>query len=1337
MQTLDIRLLNNLKRKLSATNLQSIYLNALPEKYLNRLDLGDLNLLTEGMSKTFLDCLLTKDEWSFVIEPDLIKQIDGKHTTKVLSRLSAITIENEDHFEEHGRKTFGFGYPILLIRDPQDASKIIKAPLIIWSLDIERNFNEESQWIIKRKDNFAVITNAGLTSFLHNQAGITLESLYDQLLEDSILDKDELAEMVFIHMKQLNQNISDRTQGLFRKVIDGDISLFKTEKEINALPLDNPQILWSGVFGLFRSQKAGIVSDIEHFINNIEQLKPLVEQEPNPEDPGKSSFMKHSFTLQKTDPCQQHILHSLDKGNNLIVQGPPGTGKSQTLTSIIANTLSNAGTCLVVCEKKSALDIIYKNLQAIGFEELAIVIEDEYRDRFAVINSVLERSKHQHPPYRVTATFIRLLKSCASHVERLQAYHNKLLKPLSGELKWANVVGQFLSNNKTYGKSILTGNLKEHQFEFTSTEFEEIISILPEGEALFKKLGTLKHPMNALHDRFFLQANATQVESDTMKALENISYVVQSAQRDILTYLFEYEQLLDQHFSDVYLAKMNLTDRIIDIIEGGLAQNKYYFNKNSGFYRKLMKRISDKYKKLDSEKTDVLETYFKLQRLHRQYGYFDFQFMDTSDTNKFEYNNLLEHINNYKLQVYDWYEARNTTIQKLVKKLGPGKIYKYVSFDKKVAEVSKNLDKFEQNFASSKVFKIEFKFVTRNIRKRLTQVEDLDQNLKKLKEEFDNFSDYHALKFFSLTLNKQQQYAFQGLAKAEVKDWEAIFSSWYLNALLAHHEDAFVPDDKSYNICRTNFGKEHDNFQKMLTTHTLKYWRGKQTQTVHTFQKEKAPVNLNSLYNTRSDNSAKRTPLRTVINTSSEVFTSFYPVILVSPEVCSSILPLKPNLFDVVIFDEASQLTLEDTFCALIRGKYKIISGDSLQLPPPGRMEAHSEVKTDNTLILDDEYLDVSDLEDEHINYLSNSESLLEYSLADSTYHESFLELHYRSRHPYLIDFSNAAFYNNRLTAFPAEKNYIPIEFIEVGGCYDNYCNVDEASAIIACLLKLAEENNPCPSVAIATFNLHQRNLISEQIQQTSVRDPLACKKIELLRQNGLIVKNLDNIQGEERDIVLISTTFGLNKNGSMSENYGPVSHQYGYKFLNVIVTRARQKVCVFNSIPSQHYESYEDEITKNGNIGKGILYAYLCYAKAVSNQDNKRRKDILKLLYKYCDKKVVTQLYKTNDTLFEKQVISFLKNELPNLKIKTRYQHEGINLPIAIFNEHGEVIIAFCFDVYHEKYSEEAYVWDIFQEEYLHNQGITYHRIWSKEWWKDLNQAQQKLLVQIRDIIG
>jgi hypothetical protein len=1340
MQNLDIRFLNNLKDKLSADNLRSIYLNALPKRYLTRLDLADFDVLQEGKAKSFLEFLFTQARFDFPITFPINGDINNKEEEKIIRRLSSITIENNDHYADHGTKTFGFGYPIILLKDPNNPNNIIKAPLIIWSLDIEREFNSKNQWVIRKKEHFSVMTNTILATFLRNHANIVLQPMYDQMLEDSILDKDELAAMAQLHMQQLNPNISDRTQSLFRKVLDGEVSPIKTEKEIAALPLDNPAILWSGVFGLFRSQKDSIIKDLDFFAANINQLQPLVEQNPNPSEPNRSAFMKHSFTMLETDPSQQHLLHQLSQGKNVVIQGPPGTGKSQTLTGIIANTISNAGTCLIVSEKKNALDIIYNTLKKMGLEELCTIVEDVYRDRPALVNSVRERATLLQQAYRVSPSFIQLLQSCTAHVERLQGFHKKLQKPLSGDDTWTDLVGRYLDSNRQNDKGLLVGLLKTSDFKFTPREFEDILSILPEGEGLFKQLGTLNHPLNALDDRFFRQANALQVEAETQKALDNVCFVVQSAQRDAFSYLFEYEQLLEKHFSNVYLAKMKLADQAMDIIEGGLAQSKYYFNKNGGLYRKFMKNVSDKYKKLETEKVEVLESFLKLQKVHAQYAYFKHQFMDVSDHSKLEFQKLLDHIVDYKLKVYDWFEGRAPFIQQVVKDLGPGKIYKYVSFDKRVTEITKNLNTFENNFATSNVFKVQFQFVTKNIRKRLTQIEALDENLQKLKEEFDNFTAYHALKFFWLKLDQGQQTTLHGLSKANPKDWTGTFTSWYLSNFLAHHDDKFIPEENSYANNRNGYLKELNSLQGTLVNHTLKYWRGKQSQTIQEFHKNKAPLTLSGLYNTAGNQYSARTPLRTIIETAPELFTSFFPVLMVSPAVCSKILPLHPGMFDVVLFDEASQLNLEESYSALVRGKYKIIAGDSHQMPPPDSFDNYYSSKNQQDFVMDDEYWkEQQNVLNNNIDYLTNSPSLLDYALSTGTYQECFLEVHYRSKHPYLIDFSNAAFYGNRLTPLPLkEANYIPIEFKEINGTYTNYSNQTEAKAIIDYLLALITDSKPCPSVGIATFNLHQRNLILEEIQQLALQNPEAKTKFQFLFENGLFVKSLENIQGDERDILIISTTFGLREDGSMPQNWGPINGQEGYKLLNVAVTRAKQKVCIFNSIPSLYYQTYSQEIQKNGNTGKGILYAYLAYANAVQQEDETTRTAILDLLYNHSYKKTVDDfLYNGKVNLFEQEVLNFLNLEFPNLRIEANYQHAGFALPIAILDNQNQVRLAFYYDIYHDKYSEEAYAWDLFHEQYLHQMGIACYRIWSKEWWKNTPQAQQKLVIQIRDVIG
>lgn len=1333
MQKLDIRFLQNLKEKLAANNRRSIYLNALPNRYLTRLDLADLELLQQGATRGFLDILFSKATFSFPIA--LSNSNPQEKEWNIVRRLNAMTIENEDHYTEHGNKTFGLGFPILVFKDAKNPSKIIKAPLLIWSLDLERDFKQDNQWVIKREENFSVVTNPVLAGYLRQNNDLLLQPMYDQMLSDNILDKNELASVAHAYIKLFNPNISERTQELFRQVLNEEILSIKTDQEIENLPLDSPAILWSGVFGLFRNQKESIIKDLDYFINNIHQLQPLVEQEPNPSDPKKSSFMKHIFAMLETDPSQQQLLQELHKGKNLIVQGAPGTGKSQTLTGIIANAISNAGTCLVVCEKKTALDVIYNNLKKMGLQELAIMVEDVHRDRSALVESVLNRAQQQHQPYRVSPSFIRMLQNCLEQVNRLQTFNKKMSKPLSGNQTWTDIVGQFLDKNQNNEKEQLAKLLKNQQFDYNSAELEEILAILPEGEMLFQKLGTLQHPLNAINDRFFKQANATQVESDIKNALDTVCGVVHIAQRDAFTYLFEYEELLEKHFSEVYVNKMKFVEDILELIQQGLTESKYHFNKNTGLFRNLVKRFSNKAQKLEEEKVDILETFLHLQKYHAQYDYFKYQFMDTSDKSKLEFTKLMEHVNDYKTKVYEWHEGRGMFLQQLIKDLGPGKIYKYASFDRKVSEITRNLDIFEKSFTDSKVFKVDFQFASKTIRKRLTQIEELDQNLQKLKEEFDDFTNYHALKFFWLSLNSKQQAAVQALGQLKPKDWAGAFSAWYLNALLAHHEDQFVPDEKNYTTTRNVLLKELTALQELLIGHTLQYWRGKQTQAVQAFHQKKAPLTLHSLYNNRPHNGQVHS-LRKIIETSPEILTSFFPVLLVSPNVCASILPLYPGMFDVVVFDEASQLNLEDTFGALVRGKYKIIAGDSLQLPPHDSFQSHYKNSTQD-LVIDDEFWDSNDVVNSALNYLSNSDSLLDYALTAGSYQECFLKLHYRSQHPYLIDFSNAAFYGNRLVAFTAAQEESPIELKEVAGVYDNYTNQQEAQEIINYLLELVGQKTPCPSVAVVTFNLQQRNLILEQIHQKTVQDPAIGNKFQILFSNGLIIKNLENIQGEERDILLLSSTFGLQKDGFLPKDFGPIHHQDGYKLLNVIITRAKQKVVVFNSIPAMYYQNYESDILKNGNTGSGILYAYLAYAQAISNKDDKKRQAILDLLYQQCKKKPVSDFsYAAKRNFFEQHIFKFLKQFFPTLHIEINYPFTGIELPIAILNNEKQVVAAFYHDISYKETSENAYAWDLFHEEYLQKMGIACHRIWSKEWWENLNQAQQKLTELVKAVI-
>ncbi|MBL4649713.1 MAG: DUF4011 domain-containing protein, partial [Aureispira sp.] len=492
----NLRFLNNLKQKLTTGNRGSIYLNALPERYLSRLDLEDLNTLRPNSAEDFIDLLTTKSAFNFSLSTDRIIEQESEKTAlnTIFRRLTVLAIENNDHFAEQGVQTFGFGFPILLYKDPKDPSRVIKAPLFIWYLDIERSFKRANEWILTRQEDFPIIHNLVLSAFLRNNASVQLTPIDEQLLADAILDKEEIADLVYKQLTQLNPHNSANLKQSFRQALDQPIQGIPSKQQLEQRPLNQAHILWSGIFGLFKSQKESIINDLDYFMTNIEALQQKIEQKKQ-----QTQIMEHCLAAVDLDPSQQRLLHVLEKGNNLVIQGPPGTGKSQTLTGIISNVLANKGTCLVVCEKKTALEVVQQNLANIGLGELTAIIEDVYRDRQEVVHSVRERAQKQHGNYKVYPSYLKLLKNCLAEIEQLQALHKNQLQPLLEDYTWADLVNQFLDANELANKQALEVHLKLEDFSFDTNELEHILDCFEQAKIILRPIQTLDQPFNAIH----------------------------------------------------------------------------------------------------------------------------------------------------------------------------------------------------------------------------------------------------------------------------------------------------------------------------------------------------------------------------------------------------------------------------------------------------------------------------------------------------------------------------------------------------------------------------------------------------------------------------------------------------------------------------------------------------------------------------------------------------------------------------------------------------------------------------------------------------------------------
>ncbi len=1176
--------LDNLIRKLKTGNLRSKHLNAISEN-LGQLDVYDLSNINQSLHLKFLNRLLTKRvfNFSFSIDP---KQIEKKDSilSKIIRKLDFIIYNYQDEFLEFGTKSFAFGYPLLIKRDPLKPEKVLKAPLLIWYLNIERDLSKSLTWKLSRNENHPVVFNELLHSQLKSSDKIDLDTILEHLEKD-IIDETTLLNIC---------------KGVLEKI---GAAPMNQDTEVKILPCPNknsiqkiteyaPCIRWSGIFGLFKTPKQSIIKDLE-------LLKTFSFKKENREE--KDSCFEEIYATVKIDPSQEHVLNSLKTHDQILIQGPPGTGKSQTLTAIISNALYNQKSCLIVCEKKTALDVIFKNLKTINLDQLCIVIEDTNKDRTDVVRhvrSILEEKE-------ITGFKNYRFKEIKERVSNLKHSINNQLNKTNivffGDDNWIDLVCRFKNiahkPDETLVKIIIS------LFKLNFEEYKSLLKIIEEVKENFSPFGLQQNPFKNIN-----HSTLNKIEEDK-KALKDFI----------------------KNTKDQYTVLNKLVPNIkVGLLEFG--EKFFKTNRSERIKTFLFSLVNSKYKRLKSLREEFI---------------YDYQILKTKEGNYFDIH----------LPDLD------------------------------------NLDSINQLIST--------------LQSQLKECEKIQKNKRALKP----YLEWNA---FLNTLSKKHQKVFNIITKYNLEFWEPHIKSSYLYTVIQNYADK--------NNLRNCLEKDIDELlsleeemRTLLSSKTLNTWSNKQTQTLS----KRSIKFIKSLYNFRKNKVyGRRNTLRAIVNKDPLLFKTTFPVLLTNPTVASAILPLQDNLYDVIIFDEASQLRLEDTYASLLRGKKKIISGDKHQMPPSNYFQSSVSLdfkeELSNDLAID--------------NFLSDSESLLEYA-SDLNFKPVFLDFHYRSKHPSLIKFSNNAFYGQRLSPMPPsiKHNTSPFKFYQVDGIYKkDGTNIEEAKAIIESLKMIElKQNEKIPSIGIATFNVKQRNLVWSLLINEVQKSTLFSQKISKLIQSGLFVKNLENIQGDERDIIMISTTYGLTEDGKFRQNFGPISRKKGYKLLNVIITRAKEYIEIYTSIPTNYYENYIDAIENKGS-SKGFFYAYLAYAKAIVNNNQEKARQILQLLM-LNGKEKHTANTKGSMSMFMQEVFKIISS-LKDVKIQPFYTHGGFTIDFAIFRN-NTLIGAIETDNKKEYRKKEAYRWLLFSKTTLKASHLPIYRVYSYKWWLDWNKESKELL--------
>ncbi len=433
---------------------------------------------------------------------------------------------------------------------------------------------------------------------------------------------------------------------------------------------------------------------------------------------------------------------------------------------------------------------------------------------------------------------------------------------------------------------------------------------------------------------------------------------------------------------------------------------------------------------------------------------------------------------------------------------------------------------------------------------------------------------------------------------------------------------------------------------------------------------------------------------------------------LLTPEVVSEIMPLELGLFDLLIFDEASQMYIEKGVPSLLRAKKAVVSGDHRQLRPSALGFGRTELDPDELS------------EDEELATALEVESLLD--AARFKYPDVMLNFHYRSKYEELIAFSNYAFYKGRLHVSPNAETPArpPIEVHKLDDAqWRDRSNQAEAEYIVKLLKAFFDERKHEETVGIITFNTNQRDLIDDLLDEECAKDADFAAKLraETARRKdgediGFFVKNIESVQGDERDVIIFSIGYAKNESGKLVRNFGWLNQRGGENRLNVAISRAKRKIHIVTS-----FEPAELQVDDMKNEGPRILKKYLQYCFAVSCGD---KEEARRILLSFDEHSAADR--SADDGAFEQTIYDRLVTQ--GYEVERRIGIGGYCIDFAIRRGDSYVLGIECDGSLYRD-STSARERDYHRQKYLEARGWRIHRIWSTDWWHDPQKEIEKIV--------
>lgn len=1051
------------------------------------------------------------------------------------------------------------------------------------------------------------------------------------------------------------------------------------------------QIKTEAVLGTFSYAKLPMVLDLERARDSLiehdlvaalcgdaEARSAIVDRNSAQSDVGVDEPDRippeNEFLVLDADSSQSLAINRVLAGRDLIIQGPPGTGKSQTIANLVAGLIANGKSVLFVAEKRAAIDAVFKRLRQVGLDDLLLDMHDGQKGRgpFAAALNQSIRSSGRLPLLDLTESQNALVAARDKLSARTRAQHVVRepwgISVFDARIALAGVTSVSACDLRLDPQTLqlvtkqTMGGARENMgrwFQF------DAIGIAAAGGSWSR--------------------SPVRCESDSQQAAEAARAALEAvrAARVAVPSFAANTGLPEPNTADEMAAQLSLAE---DVLESATWFDHRIFQENlpgltdallpweeGGFSRVKGRLSSVEYRAAQKQVQNLLSEGAKGLKDRECY-----QRLIAARDQKLKWQSL----------------AGEESAPALVVD-----IERFRQLQTRVAVAAERLERFSPGLA---LLELDFEAADGLLQEMSTSGLRTLAAVAEINQIRDWFAENHLLAVL-------ESVARDGLLELEAiarLDW-VWMTSIVENMTLA---DSATLGAMGPTATVSEFQKRD---REHIDSGAERVRRACAESAVAARDEHHEQSVLIERQAKLKPRSRKHLPVRDFFSKAPDVLQAIKPCWAMSPLVVSQTLPAERDLFDVVIFDEASQVTPADAIPAILRGRQLVIAGDARQLPPTAFFVSEPDEEVDDDFVPAD-------------GGTEGYESVLD--ALTGLMPEQMLTWHYRSRDERLIAFSNAHIYNRTLTTFPGAISGDVVSHVLVDSSLQampgSDQNREEVEAVVDQIIEHAVER-PDESLGVIAMGIKHAERVSDALRlrldeyRTSVSSPLNGQEIESFfgesREEPFFVKNLERVQGDERDAIVLTVGYGKDPTtGKMLYRFGPLLMDGGERRLNVAITRAKRRMTVVSS-----FSSTDLDPEKLNKPGAKLLGAYIAYAESGGNSLGS-----------------MSELPPAMNA-FELQVHDALKRE--GLQLTPQHGVSGYRLDFGVRHPDrpGEYVLAIECDGVSYHSSPTARERDRLRQQMLEQLGWRFCRIWSSDWFDDRATELQRVLASYEHAVA